>query len=257
MENRLFVIGSLIILILATICQSGLSFSKSPQIHKQAILSFNLDRNPAETIELLNTSCREKYAIHKAETIDYRSYTDLPRYDDGWANYIDQEVIYHYYYEKSRFGNNRTAFEENNERASKDPGNFTWDLDGVMAKVNYSASAGCFHFIEIQKSSYDIKELNSSYEFLLSGWYEKYTTAVIAHGVKFTLTNQSTPYSYYPHYNVSVELKNVIVVDMRLKYDETWTGLCGYYVDTYQKIIFDEDYNVLMMLIYPSAHWVA
>lgn len=254
MKFRLFVICSLTILILITSSQSSLSFSNVSQVPKNKTHPSNVGRNQVETDIIRDLSCNKKYAIHMAENINYSSYLDMHRFDYPalWANYIDEEVINHYLLEYSKADNNATAFEENNNHPRA---NFTWTGTGIMARLNYSAYARCVQDYKIQETFLDLEKWNSSSVFTLDGYESRYETAVITHGVKFTVTDLNK--SYHPRFNFSVEFENVTVVYMRLKYDETFGRLGGYYVDTYQKIIFDKDFNVLMMLLYPSRPMVA
>ncbi len=254
MKKRSLIISSIIILILTTSCQSGLSFSKTSQINEKTSFLSDTNKNPSALLNTQSTDCRERYAIHKAETINYSSFTNLPRYSDLWANYIDQDVVNHYYLEYSKVDNNETVFYEKQKLGSKFPVNISGDR-GILARVNYSAQARCHQIIDIHKEFYATKKMNSAYQFNLTGDPEHFAVGVIAKNVQFRIANLST--SYYFLYKILAKLSNVIVVDMRLKYNEAGSFLSGYLVDTNQRIIFDEDYNVLMMFFSPSHQYIA
>ncbi|MGA1873313.1 MAG: hypothetical protein ACMUHY_06540 [Thermoplasmatota archaeon] len=190
----------------------------------------------------------EGKAIEVAENLNYTRFTNLTRWTNEWANYIDSEVIEEY---------NRS---------------FTMDRDaGREADITFRYCAWAeFHpemDLRLKRDRWELLvrvngddpfkdgdirgfSLYMDYEEMFLGhmvngnWsVDKYSSAGVG--------TYSSDVDLYLHFN------NTYFVKMYLSYDDIWGPLAAYYVETFQFVVLDSGFNVLVIGVHPSPWLVS
>jgi len=190
----------------------------------------------------------EERAIEVAQNLNYTNYTILQRWEDSWANYIDSEVIDHYntsYYEDM----------ENEREADVTFRYYAWseyylemdlrlkrDHHGLVVRVN-----GDDPF-----SNHDGKDIYyyMDYEEMFLGHMENGSWSVDKYS-SYGGGAYRNDVDLYLHFN------NSYFVKMYLSYDDIWGSLAARYVETFQFVVLDSEFNVLVIGVHPSPWMVS
>ncbi len=178
----------------------------------------------------------ERRAIEVAENINYTNYVNISRFYDEWANFIDSETINHY---------NSSFFEAKENK------------DEIDIYYTYIANAKFYTKLNITigTENWNINiSINGIYYFNID-----HDTAIIAliDGMDSNIIKWQEEYPQEEEFFFNQNFEQIYLIDMQLSYDATWGPLAAYYVNTFQIILLDKDYNFKMIILSPSAHIVS
>ena len=180
---------------------------------------------------IVNTdTAEEENALSVTENINYTSIFKVERfysvggsgsYNYTWANFIDKEVLKYY--------------EERFESLKGQPRNMTF---------SYEANVYSWNQIDVvyASSTYPIQVVSSNGTILFRN--ANYTG--VNFGMRFFSQNDSG-YQEIQASQINFSFTTSYVVEMKLKYSETYNPLAGYMSNVYQIIIVDEQFEPLFL----------
>jgi len=190
----------------------------------------------------------EGKAIETAEYLNYTNYTSLPRWEDSWANYIDSDVIEHYNSSYQRdMENEREAdvtfkyyawaefFPQMDLRLKKDRFELVVRVNGDDP-FNDREARNIYYYLDYEEMFLGHME-NGSWSV---DKYSSYGGGAYRNDVDL-----------YLHFN------NSYFVKMYLSYDDIWGSLAARYVETFQFVVLDSEFNVMVIGVHPSPWMVS
>ncbi|UCH89700.1 MAG: hypothetical protein JSV49_03360, partial [Thermoplasmata archaeon] len=170
-------------------------------------------------------------ALEIAENINYSEYFNLSRFSSHWANFIDHTTINHY--------SDLIELYKNNQRQTYVSMNYTVNV-GSYSKISIINNSDNF---TITNDDEIIQQINHYYYHFFN---KQYYCKILINGSLQLIKG-----------NYSIDFENCIIIDMCLDYIDRSGPLGAVFVCTYQIIILDNDFNVILIKLCPSDHLVS
>ncbi|MCK5561420.1 MAG: hypothetical protein KAJ51_12525 [Thermoplasmata archaeon] len=191
------------------------------------------------------SNANERIAIGMAENINYSFYVNMSRFEDEWANFIDSETINHY---------NNSFYSAKNNKEEIDISYTYFATTKFYQELNISAKSEG-RYLNVSINGIDHTEIfHKGNEMFFDS--EK-LIIVLVNETETNIIKAQEEYPFKNNFYFDKSYGQIYLIEMYLSYGATWDLVGAYYVETFQILILDENYNLEMIILSPSDHIVS